>query len=108
MPATSTTVVPFDPVFADPERLALAGFLAGYSEQTRDAYGLDLRQFLAFCHEHGLELLKVRRADIEIYARTLGARGRARATIARRLSTVAGGVPCRAARGPTQPPPPPP
>jgi len=90
MQATSTTVVPFDHMFADPERLALAGFLAGYSGQTRDAYALDLRQFLAYCHEHGLELLKAGRADIEIYARTLEARGRARATIARRLSTVAG------------------
>src|SRR4051812_9849153 len=90
MQATSTTVTLFDPMFADPERLALAGFLVGYRGQTRDAYGLDLRQFLAFCHEHGLEVLKVRRADIEIYARTLEARGRARATVARRLSTVSG------------------
>src|SRR3954471_10357070 len=90
MQATSTTLVPFDPVFADPERLALAGFLAGYSGQTRDAYALDVRQFLAFCHEHGLSLLKVRRADIEISARPLEALGRARATVARRLSTVAG------------------
>src|SRR3954471_16833907 len=90
MQATSTTLVPFDPVFADPERLALAGFLAGYSGQTRDAYALDVRQFLAFCHEQGLELFKVRRADIEIYARTLEGRCRARATVARRLSTVAG------------------
>ena len=78
MQATSTSIVPFDPMFADPERLALAGFLAGYSGQTRDAYALDLRQFLAYCHEHGLELLKAGRADIEIYARTLEARSRAR------------------------------
>ena len=61
MQTSLTTIVLFDPLFADPERLALAGFLAGYSGQTRDAYGLDLRQFLAYCHEHGLELLKVRR-----------------------------------------------
>src|SRR5204862_6060385 len=90
MQATSTSVVAFYWMFADPERLALAGFLAGYSGQIRDAYGLDLRQFLAYCQENGLELLKARRADIEIYARTLEARGRARATIARRLPTVAG------------------
>ena len=74
--STSTAIVPFDPLFADPERLALAGFLAGYSGETRDAYGLDLRQFRGFCQEHGLELLKVRRTDIEIYARTLAARAR--------------------------------
>ena len=69
--STPTTIVSFDPLVAGPERLALAGFLAGYSGQTREAYGLDLRQFLAFCHVSGLALLKVRRADIEIYARTL-------------------------------------
>jgi len=44
---TSTAIVPFDPVFAGPERLALGGFLAGYSVLTRDAYELDLRQYVA-------------------------------------------------------------
>ena len=33
------------PAFTDAERLALAGFLAGYRGLTRDAYSLDLRQF---------------------------------------------------------------
>ena len=33
------------PAFTDPERLALAGFLAGYRGLTREAYALDLRQF---------------------------------------------------------------
>jgi hypothetical protein len=37
----------FDPVFADAERMTLSGFLAGYSGLTRDAYALDLRQFVA-------------------------------------------------------------
>jgi hypothetical protein len=32
------------PVFTNTERLALAGFLAGYSGLTREAYALDLRQ----------------------------------------------------------------
>jgi integrase/recombinase XerD len=31
--------------FTDPERLALAGFLAGYSGLTRDAYAHDLRVY---------------------------------------------------------------
>jgi hypothetical protein len=31
--------------FTNAERLALAGFLAGYSGLTRQAYELDLRQF---------------------------------------------------------------
>jgi hypothetical protein len=44
---TSAALVPAGPVFSEPERLALAGFLAGYSGLTREAYALDLRQFAA-------------------------------------------------------------
>ena len=79
-----------DLVFTDPERLALASFLAGYRGLTRDAYALDLRQFVAWCERHGLKLFSVRRPDIELYARALEEAGRARATVARRLCTVAG------------------
>ena len=86
----STAVVVYDDMFADSERFARAGFLAGYSGQTRDAYAMDLRQFTAWCAEHDLRLFDVRRADIECYARQLEERGRARSTVARRLSTVAG------------------
>jgi site-specific recombinase XerD len=88
--ASSASVVIYDALFADGERLALAGFLAGYTGATRDAYALDLRQFVAWCADHHLALFSVRRADIESYARTLEERGRARATVARRLCTVAG------------------
>ena len=87
---TSTEIVVFDRSFADPERPVFAGFLAGYSGQTRDAYTMDLRLFATWCAEHDLRILDVRRADIECYARHLEGRGRARSTIARRLSTVAG------------------
>ena len=50
-----TTAVPsaalatVQPVFTDAERVALAGFLAGYRGLTREAYALDLRQFTAWC-----------------------------------------------------------
>jgi integrase/recombinase XerD len=77
-------------VFTGTERLALAGFLAGYSGLTRQAYELDLRQFASWCQQHQLRLFGARRADIELFARDLEARGRARATITRRLCTVAG------------------
>jgi integrase/recombinase XerD len=87
-PMTDFAVV--DPQFSDAERYALAAFLAGYRGLTRDAYALDLRQFIAWCEEHSLRLFAVRRADIECYARELEERGRARATVARRLCTVAG------------------
>jgi integrase/recombinase XerD len=74
--APSTALATIQPTFTDPERLALAGYLAGYRGLTREAYALDL--------------FAVRRADIESFARELEARGRARATVTRRLCTIAG------------------
>ena len=88
--APSTSLVPVQPVFTDSERLALAGFLAGYRGLTREAYTLDLRQFTSWCRARSLHLFSVRRADIETFARELEARGRARATVTRRLCTIAG------------------
>lgn len=88
--ASSTAVAVVDPQFSDSERYALAAFLAGYRGPTRDAYALDLRQFATSCGNHNLRLFDVRRADIECFARDLEALGRARATVARRLCTVAG------------------
>ena len=44
----STAVVVYDPGLVDPEHVALAGFLGGYRGLTRDAYALDLCQFVAF------------------------------------------------------------
>jgi hypothetical protein len=86
----SVALIPATPVFTNTERLALAGFLAGYSGLTREAYELDLRQYASWCHQHHLRLFQARRADIECFARELETRGRARATITRRLCTVAG------------------
>jgi integrase/recombinase XerD len=93
-PMTTTTptaaLATIQPAFTDPERLALAGFLAAYSGLTREAYALDLRQFTTWCRTRSLRLFAVRRADIECFGRDLEARGRARATVTRRLSTIAG------------------
>ena len=86
----SSSLVPVQPVFTDAERLALAGYLAGYRRLTREAYTLDLRQFTGWCRSRSLPLFSVRRADIETFARELEARGRARGTVTRRLSTIAG------------------
>ena len=77
----TTALVPLQPAFSDAERLALAGFLAGYRGLTREAYTLDLRQFTTWCRARSLSLFAVRRADIEGFARDLEARGRARATV---------------------------
>jgi integrase/recombinase XerD len=77
--APSTALATIQPAFTDPERLALAGYLAGYRGLTREAYTLDLRQFTTWCRSCSLSLFSVRRADIESFARQLEANGRARA-----------------------------
>src|SRR5438874_12881139 len=61
MTATPTTEVALvDPVFSNVEQYALAAFLAGYRGLTRDAYALDLRQFVAWCEEHDVRLFAAR------------------------------------------------
>ena len=77
--APSTALATIQPAFTGSERLALAGFLAGYRGLTREAYALDLRQFTTWCRARSLALFAVRRADIEGFARDLEERGRARA-----------------------------
>ena len=86
----STTILPIEPMFSEAEQVALAGYLAGYSGLTREAYSLDLRQFVTWCDQHNIHLFQARRADIECFGRDLEARGRGRATVSRRLCTVAG------------------
>ena len=86
--STSTSLATRDELFSTNAQLALAGFLAGYSGLTCDAYTLDLRQYVTWRTEHRLAVFGTRRADIEGFARHLESLGRARATIARRLCTV--------------------
>ena len=71
-------------------RQAIAGFLAGYGDATRDAYTLNLRQWLGWCTSHDSRVFAVKRAHIELFARSPEHDGKARATVARRLSTIAG------------------
>jgi hypothetical protein len=54
--APSTALATIQPAFTDPERLTLAGFLAGYRGLTREAYALDLRQFTTWCRTRSLPL----------------------------------------------------
>ena len=71
-------------MFTTEEEQALVGFLAGYGALTREAYQLDLRQWVQWCAERQVALFGARRADIEGFGRHLEACGRARATVARR------------------------
>jgi integrase/recombinase XerD len=69
----------------------LAAFLVGYEGHTRVAYARDLADWLAFCDRHGVEPLAAHRAHVDAYARELAeVQGRARSTVARRLSALTG------------------
>ena len=96
--APSTALATIQPAFTDPERLALAGYLAGYRGLTREAYALDLRQFATWCRARRLGLFAVRRADIESFARELEARGRACATVTRGCALLPGSTSTRSKR----------
>jgi len=85
----STEVARVEDLFSTLEETALSGFLAGYTGLTREAYTLDLRQYARWCTERDLRLFGARRADIEHFGRHLEALGRARATLSRRLCTIA-------------------
>ena len=79
---------------ADPIRQrvkhAIAGFLAGYSGTTLEAYRLDLRGWITWLDAAFLDPFVVERAHIELYARWCESEGKARSTIGRRLSTICG------------------
>jgi hypothetical protein len=87
--ATGVLVPVAEPPFSVGERQALAGFPSGYSDLTRDAYALDLSQYSSWSEVHGLHLFTAKRS-IESFRGEMETRGRARATVARRLCTIAG------------------
>ena len=89
--APSTALATIQPAFTDPERLALAGYLAGYRGLTREAYALDLRQFTTWCPPAPppRPVRRPPRRHRKLRPRP-GDQGRACATVTRRLCTIAG------------------
>jgi len=87
---STTTIVSPTPILFDEARLAVAGFLTRYSGPTRTSYATDLRQFFSWCAQMDLQVFAVQRGHVELWARAMEDRGLARATVGRRLSTVAG------------------
>ena len=67
----TTAVAVRDEVFTTEEEQALAG----YGGLTREAYQLDLRQWVQWCTERQVALFGARRADIEGFGRQLEACG---------------------------------
>ena len=100
----SAALVLAEPVFSDQERLALAGFLAGYRSLTREAYALDLRQYAAWCHRRQLCLFQARRADASAQDRAGDRPGHRRAMLRPDLPDPRRGTAGPARCGPDGPP----
>lgn len=71
-------------------RLLAGAFLAGYSGRTLEAYRCDLHQWWSFCDQVDVEPLAATRAHVQVYGQQLEQAGRSPATIARKLSAIAG------------------
>lgn len=73
----------------DPEKLALATFLARYrNPKTRANYAIDLKCYMRFCMEQHVGMLDVERGHLELYIEHLQNLGLAPATVSRRFGTV--------------------
>ena len=68
----------------------IADYLAGYSGNTAAAYRRDLADWSAYLAEKEVDLLAVKRVNLDRYARHLETLGRSPSTVARRLSAVSG------------------
>ena len=87
---SAAALVLAEPMYFGQERLALAGFLAGYSGMPREAYALDLRQFTVWRHRHQLRLFRGPPGRHRVLRPRPRSRRPGRATITWRLSTIAG------------------
>ena len=93
-----TTIAPLDPApseppepFTDRLRLAVAAYLARFKGSSRGHTQSDLRCYLAWCAERGLDPLAARRPHLELYVRSMQEIRRFKpSTISRRFSVVAG------------------
>src|SRR5262245_8254944 len=66
MVTTTAVLVRRDDLLDIRERAAVAGFLAGYTGNTRVSYTTDLRLFAAWCADAGIMLLEMKRAHVEL------------------------------------------
>ena len=90
---TQLTPAPSDPPepFTDRLRLAVAAYLARFKGTSREHTESDIRCYLAWCAERGLDPLAARRPHLELYIRWMQEIRRFRpSTVSRRFSVVAG------------------
>jgi integrase/recombinase XerD len=77
--------------FTDQLRLAVAAYLARFKDSSREHTASDLRCYLAWCAERGLDPLAARRPHLELYIRWMQEIRRFKpSTVSRRFSIVAG------------------
>jgi hypothetical protein len=77
--------------FIDQLRLAVAAYLAHFKGSSREHTESDLRCFLAWCAERGLDPLTARRPHLELYIRWMQEIRRFKpSTVSRRFSVAAG------------------
>jgi integrase/recombinase XerD len=90
---TELASVPSDPPvpFTDQLRLAVAAYLARFKGPSRDHTESDLRCYLAWCAQRGLDPLATRRPHLELYIRWMQEIRRFKpSTVSRRFSVAAG------------------
>jgi len=90
---TGLTSGPADPPAPSTERLrlAVAAYLARFKGSSREHTESDLRCYLAWCAEHGLDPLAALRPHLELYIRWMQEIRRFKpSTVSRRFSVVAG------------------
>jgi integrase/recombinase XerD len=90
---TDLASVPSDPVapFTDRLRLAVAAYLARFKGISRNRTESDLRCYLSWCAERGLDPLAARRPHLELYIRWMQEVRRFKpSTVSRRFSVAAG------------------
>jgi site-specific recombinase XerD len=93
MSLTDLPSIPSDPLvpFTDQLRLAVAAYLARFKGASRYHTESDLRCFLAWCAEHGLDPRAARRPHLELYIRWMQEIRRFKpSTVSRRFSVTAG------------------
>jgi integrase/recombinase XerD len=93
MTFTELTPAPSDPPepFAGRLRLAVAAYLARFKGSSREHTESDLRRYLAWCAERGLDPLAARRPHLELYIRWMQEIRRFKpSTVSRRFSVTAG------------------
>jgi site-specific recombinase XerD len=93
MTFTELAFVPSDPLapFTDRLRLAVAAYLARFKGSSREHTESDLRCYLTWCAERGLDPLAARRPHLELYIRWMQEICRFKpSTVSRRFSVTAG------------------